>query len=339
MSEHHTMHDPQKLDRYLLGRLSEEESDALEADLLRDRRLFDLAEAAEDDLVDRYVRGELPEEDRKRLERHLLPSERIRERIAVARALTAWTDGARTAARTPPSVFRRPARLAWAAALIAAIAAGALGFEVIRLHDRLDERTPAVRSVEARVAEDAAPDEPAEAVEPSADEPAPIRAAVDEETPDAAPDAERERIARLERELTTARERIASLESDAAPASARGDAADPSTVTAFLMLVTRGVDDEERIDLGAAERAEILLEIGRRRPSGKVLATVTRGGEVIWRETGVEVVSEAGESMARLHLPREVLLGGRHRVELIEVSGEGGGEDRTLGTYSFSVTR
>lgn len=334
MSEHGTTHDPRKLDGYLLGHLSDEESDALEVRLLHDRRFFDLAEAAEDDLVDRYVRGELKPDDRKRFERHLLPSDRLRERVATARALRSWTEGQRA-----PRIAAgegRVARLAWAAALLAAIAAGALGLEVVRLHDRLEDLGPSSGTVEAGVAE-AEPRVEAGAAgpEPSLSSSAP--------SPTPAADAERERVEQLEHELAAARERIASLESEPGrahePDSSRAGSPTPSTTMVFLTLATRSVGDEERLDLRGAERAELLLELGRRRPSGKVLATVSRGGELIWRESDVEVVSDAGESMARLYLPRQALVGGPHRVDLVEVA-EGEDENRRpLGAYAFFVER
>ncbi len=330
-TERHTMHDPQKLDRYLLGRLSDLESDALEAELLRDRRLFDLAEAAEDDLVDRYVRGELPPEDRKRFERHLLPSERIRERVAVAQALRDWTDGQRApriAAHRTRGPFARTARLAWAAALIAAIGAGALGFEVARLHDRLEDRPARVAASDLRGSEVETPRTHRGAAPEPSEAPA-------SEPPAADPD--RERVETLEQELRDAHDRIASLEASPASATDAGAADEAlsdrlATATVFLTLATRGVDSEAPIELDAAERVELQLELGRRRPRGDVRAKVTRQHVTVWTEENVEVVSEEGESMATVTLPRQSLNTGRYFVELADAENED-----LLGSYSFLV--
>lgn len=332
MSEHDTKHDPRKLDDYLLGRLPGGESDALEAELLHDRRLFDLAEAAEADLLDRYVRGELATDDRKRFERHLLPSDRIRERVATARALQSWTDRQRP--RRIAAGERRVTRLAWAAALIAAIAAGALGFEVTRLHDRLDDLAPAAGAVAVHVAED----EPVSDTEPLPTEPAaPFAPAADERT--AAADAHRERVEQLEQELSAARERIAALESNeaesASPPAERSIGTDVATASVFLTLVTRGVETEKPLELGEARYAEIQLELGRKRPSGKVRARIIRDDVTIWDERGVEVVTEAGESMARLLLPSESLIDGRYRIHLTDETNGG----TQLASYDFSVAR
>lgn len=342
--------DTPKLDKYLLGRLSREETDALETRLLHDRRFFDLAESAEDDLIDRYVRGELAPDDAKAFERRLLASDRIRERVDVARSLSAWVDrrsrrGAATGAdeeqiRGMP-LFRQPARLAWAAALVAAIAAGALGVEVARLHDRIEHLEPAGVAVQAKRGDGEKSQVPAAAAD-RAPEQEPVSAGEtesDREAVVATRTAERER---LERELAAARERIASLESEPRPAPPEvrdhdADASAPSTATIFLALATRSAAGGEPLELGDAQYAEIHLELARRSPAGEVRATVSRGGEVVWQESGVEVESVEGETVARLLLPRQSLTDGRYRIELSE--GAEGDEPTLLGTYGFSVSR
>lgn len=342
MSDHDTPHrtpqDPEEIRRYLLGRLSAEENDALESHLLHDGRLFELAEATEDDLIDRYVRGELPSDDAKRFERRLLPSRRIGERVEVARALAAWVDrerGERPVADRLETggvvipLFRRTAHLAWAAALVAAIAAGALAFEVARLHDRLDEAGTPAGVEHARVAE--------EAPEPVAPEPTP--ADEPEVTGEEAEAIPAERVEDLERELVAARDRIASLEreTEERPATSEAEAGPVESLAiaqVFLALATRGDSDGQTLVLGDSERVEIQLDLDRRRPSSDLRARILRDETVIWDEPGVEVVTEAGQSMARLFLPRESLTAGRYRVELSEPS-----KEKEALSYPFSVER
>ena len=326
------------LDRYLLGRLSDAESDALEGRLLHDARFFEEAEMAEDDLVDRYDRGELSAEDRKRFERHLLPAPRIRDRVRVARALR---DVSQRRIPAPVHVpVRRTVRWAWAAALVAALTAGALGFEVVRLHDRLDDAT-----TEARIAqvperaqapqgaygdvEDEAPlpfDEPAapRPAEPHDEEP-PSRGETDAE-------AAGERIASLEQELNAARETIASLSEESSEPSVADSA---SNALLFLGLATRSTGDENVLEMGDAAFAEIQVDLGRRRPSGTIRAAVTRDGVPVW-ESDAEVVTADGESMARLSIPRESLATGDYRVTLFQLAN---GENEEFMAHSFSVTR
>ena len=339
MSDHDTPHrtpqDPERIRRYLLGRLSHEESDALETHLLHDGRLFELAEAIEDDLIDRYVRGELPADDAKRFERHLLPSRRIGERVDVARALAAWVDrerGGRPVADRPETggvvvpLFRRTARLAWAAALVAAIAAGALAFEVSRLHERLEDAGTPAGVEHARGEETSSPIAPVP--EPVGE---PTSASPGTDAP--------QRIEELERELATAQERIASLESEVEQDPAErvaGVGADDTvpTATLFLAAITRGVAGEKSLSLQNAERAEIFIPIGPRQPSGNVRTTVTRDGTVIWDDPDTEVRTEEGHSMARLVLPRQSLSEGRYQVRLTEA-----GREEQAVSYPFSIER
>jgi hypothetical protein len=74
----------ERITRYLLGRLTEDEQTAVEEEYFADPEKFEAVWAAENDLVDAYVRGRLPRDERKLFERHYLQSPKHRERIAVA---------------------------------------------------------------------------------------------------------------------------------------------------------------------------------------------------------------------------------------------------------------
>jgi anti-sigma factor RsiW len=345
MSDHDTPrpqpHDPDQLGRYLLGRLSQEESDALESHLLHDSRLFELAEATEDELIDRYVRDELPAEDAKRFERHLLPSRRIRERVDVARALAAWADGERShqpATARPDSGdvvvpisrqhrrFQRTARLAWAAALVAAIAAGALSFEVIRLHERLDDAGTVAGVEQAQgVVEAPEPVVPDSATEPAEGESQTVPS---------------ERVESLERELTNARNRIASLESEVdrgagGPVAGSSLTEDLAIATFFIGAATRSASSKDVVvSLEDADRIKLQLYLGPTVPSGDLHVRVTQGDTLIWEESDLEVETVAGESAALLILNRESLEEGSYLAVLTEE----GHEDEPR-SYPFSVER
>jgi anti-sigma factor RsiW len=110
--------------RYLLGRLSGEERDRLEARLFTEEGLHVSLRATADDLIAAYLRGELVPEDRLRFESHFLASPRGRARVRfVGGVLSAVTDPAAAGAAGPrPSVTWRP----WAAAALVLLAIGAL---------------------------------------------------------------------------------------------------------------------------------------------------------------------------------------------------------------------
>lgn len=322
--------DTTQISRYLLGQLPKEEMDRIEARLLHDSELFELAETVEDDVVDRYVRGELAREERRRFERRFLPSARIRERVELARALAAHARR-RSALRTRPAregdviPFFRPAaaRLAWAASLVVLVLAGWLALQVVGLRSEVSEIETARLAVAERAEELAAHAETLEA----AVERARVRG---------------EEMEELQAELAGARERIAELRSrelPAAPAADEGRAErrvrrPGDYASAFLALATRSQAEPQPVELDNARGVELQLDLGGQKPAEPVTATVTRLGIVVWRETGVETEAFDGESMAVLLLPAEILQGDRYRVELTE-----GDPGRLLGSYDLVVKR
>jgi hypothetical protein len=75
--------------RYLLGELSEEESERIERRYIADRDFLDELLAVEDDLLDQYVGGELKGRQREKFEERLLATPRQRERVRDAQILAA----------------------------------------------------------------------------------------------------------------------------------------------------------------------------------------------------------------------------------------------------------
>ena len=175
--------DAERLERHLLGGLSEEESAALEERLLAEDELFELAEAVEADLVAAHARGELLGADAEAAAR-LAATPRGRRAAAMDR------DLARVAGEAPAVLpFRpraaagplRPAvRLALAACLAAAVGmAGWLWVERQALREdgaavEAERRDPIERGGELRrlprgsrgpIMERARPEEPEEIAE------------------------------------------------------------------------------------------------------------------------------------------------------------------------------
>ncbi len=96
----------EQIQAYLLGRLSDEDADPIEAMTIADDDVAWRLRAAEDDLVDAYIRGDLDAETRQQFERYYMASPRRRERVALARGFNRAVE--RTEARpelrlVPPS--------------------------------------------------------------------------------------------------------------------------------------------------------------------------------------------------------------------------------------------
>lgn len=81
--------DEERMVRYLLGELPEEERDQLEERFFEDEDYFARLAEAEHQLIDRFLRGALTGEDRARFERTYLNEPKRRERVEFARSLRA----------------------------------------------------------------------------------------------------------------------------------------------------------------------------------------------------------------------------------------------------------
>jgi len=117
--------DGERLARYLLGLLPDDEAECLDEQSVVDDGVACRLLSAENDLVDAYVRGTLPPDRRLRFESHYMASPRRRKRVAFARRFLAAVDRSPQPALAPPrwltwSTFVRPS-LAAAAALIVAV--------------------------------------------------------------------------------------------------------------------------------------------------------------------------------------------------------------------------
>lgn len=82
----------ERIHRYLLGDLPEEEQSALEQVFLDDGEVFEQVWAAENDLVDRYVRGKLTPAEKHLFEENYLASPAHCERLAFAKKLVQAAD-------------------------------------------------------------------------------------------------------------------------------------------------------------------------------------------------------------------------------------------------------
>jgi anti-sigma factor RsiW len=327
------------LTRYLLGNLPEDEADRLELELLGDSDLFETAEVVEGELIDAYVRDELDPEERQLFEQNLMRSERVAHRFAAGRALAgvAHTEPAVAPSPTRPIVsaeprpslwerlFPAPARLAWAATLVTAVAAGLFAVQNFELQEELArfDRAATAQSPEPSVSP---------TTEPSAVDP--TRRAELEGTLSEM----QERNRTLQSELDQAQERLAALSEPAAvePGADRrvrgsrgGDERGPRgsdpVVTRYLGQANRSAGpggNLPRLEIDQDRgTVELQLELGEE-PDHDLIARVTRDGSHVYQGRDVVIDGEGRATTALLSLPAGVFTSGLHRIELTGPEGD-----------------
>ncbi|PWT88755.1 MAG: hypothetical protein C5B55_12605 [Blastocatellia bacterium] len=77
----------EKIVRYLLGELSEDEQVEIEGRAFEDQRVLQEILTIEQELIDDYVSGDIPEEKRRAFQTHFLASAERRKKVAFAKAL------------------------------------------------------------------------------------------------------------------------------------------------------------------------------------------------------------------------------------------------------------
>ena len=141
--------DPLRLRSYLLGRLTEDEAEALEKEYFTDPESRERMAVEEDELFDAYAADRLSDDDRRRFEARYLSSEEGRGRAALSEALLA-------AGHTPAAPAK--GRAAWPSVAAAAVAASlALAGWAIHRQRRAEEELrrlgEAVQQLSSREAE------------------------------------------------------------------------------------------------------------------------------------------------------------------------------------------
>jgi len=161
------------LRRYVLGTLSESESDVIERDYFAHADALDLVDAAEEDLIDEYLANRLSRQEREQFERHYLSTPTHRRRVAVARQLRA-AAAARSVERP------RDLRRWWAAAAIAASVILVVGgVQILRFRSQTSPSSAAASTVPASpgAPETRKPNEP-DRPAPTPEAPSPVVVAV-----------------------------------------------------------------------------------------------------------------------------------------------------------------
>jgi hypothetical protein len=335
--------DEELMTRYLLGELSEEERVRLEEQFFTDEEYYERLLAREDELTYDYAQGDLSPRERGRFEERFLASAEGRRKAGFARALIEKASefkaaGAREASRPEqsprrPSLsalfgFRRPAlgfSLA-AAALVVALGAAWLMLETKRLRDQLAEQR-AERAAQERRSQQEAADE---------------RARLDQLRGEL--EGERERRARLERELAERRAQ------PAREGSAGGQAPpgrEPAGVRARPFVISfvltpgqvRGADELKRLRIPAgADRLRLQLVLkgeGGYKSYRAVLRTAE--GEEVWSRAGLRArAGESGRALS-LSLPARLLAADDYELTLSGLTA--GGDLEEVGDYYFGVVK
>jgi outer membrane murein-binding lipoprotein Lpp len=291
------MNDDALLDRYLLGRTSPEETDAIELRLLEDPAWFESAQAAEFELLERFARGELAPEDRLHLTTRLHTSPRLRESLAFANSLidiATQTPAPRRAGWSAwfSGLWAPAARPAWVAAAVASIGTVWLGSQNVDLRREL----AGVATIESRVSE-----------------------------------LETERQRTLEQLTAAQTEAQRASESEARvraeyaqrqQATAERGGGGRRLVTMSLTGTTRSGGTEANLQL-AADRTHVQMELDLPATdlAPPVRAIVKRKGVPVWSENNLRVERSALGVIGILEVPRQSLVAGRYEIEVRSATG------------------
>lgn len=303
--------DSALLDRYLLGRTSPEETDAIELRFLEDPSLLESAEAAEFELLESYARGELDADDRAAVAARLQRSPELRETQAFTRALidvaratpvVAKQSGLRTFLS---NLFAPAARPASAAAALASIGAVWLGSQNVSLRQELAAAAGFERQVSV------------------------LRSENEQARGDltAAQQESRESEAQFHATISRSQQRISELESQIASAP------DRNLVTLSLTATTRSGGGAPRLVVPPGKtHARIELDLPARVGPAPWTATVEREGVAVWTETNLDVDRSSLGVIGTLEIPRQSLVAGRYEIVVRSATGP-------VATFPLTVER
>jgi hypothetical protein len=142
-----------RLTRYLLGALPEQETEELDEQSVVDDDFADRLRVAETDLIDAYVRGTLPAETRERFESEYLASPARRARVELAkRFLDAVDAAAPSQALAHPAAPKRFVPWAFAAAAILLLSTGVLLVRNVKLSREMGNAVARAADADRRAA-------------------------------------------------------------------------------------------------------------------------------------------------------------------------------------------
>jgi hypothetical protein len=312
---------------YLLGSLSETDTERLDQMSLIDGEFADRLLVVEDDLVDSYARGELSGNLLPKFTSHYLASARNREKVKVASSLLLFADQAanvlasdsdaitRASPAPDQTVLRQAARpgfftmprlaLQWGfavAALLFLFAGAYLAYQNLRLRNQLAQTQTERAALEQR------------------------EQALKREL-----DAQHSVNANAEQELAEVQERLAQLE----PKQPIDQPREPRVVALNLLPQTRGVGQVPTITVPAGvDSVAIRLETEATGfPQYQLALKDSGSGRIVWRSARLRVKG----AVLRASVKAELLKSQNYILELHTISAAGDAEN--VGNYPFRVLK
>ena len=302
---------------YLLGALSESETERLDQLSFTDDEFAESLHSAEKDLVDAYVHGELSVAELERFNSYYLSTPLRREKTTFAQALQRFDEKespvaatmTRSGERQPrwSPVFERfwTPRLAWglgAAMLVMLIGGGLLLFQNLRLRQQIADTQARREAFLQRERE--------------------LQAELSHE---------RSTKAETESELIRLREEHARLENE------QGGTRPGSGRPVFSLILgppVRGVGNVQSISIPAKTQiVSIQLGLESAGASAYRVALIDTSSRVLWRSDRVR----AKDRNLRVSLPATILKPQTYVLQVVAIRGNGTSE--TVGDYPFKVVR
>ena len=310
--------DDRQLTRYLLGLLSEEDTERIEESTIVDDDAACRLRAVENDLVDAYVRRTLPDDAVRPFEVHYLASTRRRAKVRFATSFARAVDAVDAAdawyTRFLPHAISPRARLAAAAATVLILALGAWIVRDVR-HAR--QPPPAGQKVESL----RAPSDTASGV------------------------TARDRLRGTPATDGKASPSIASNAGERTEATAGSTSLARSTLAVVVLLPQTRSSDEVVPTVSVTRDAErVMLELRLDVADFPRYAATLKdsAGRTIWRGEPMAATVVGDQPTVSVVVPAKVLSSQTYALDLSGVSAPSaasGGDREAIATYVFSVIR
>ena len=316
-------YNEQIITRYLLGALSDAETERLDELSVSDDEFAQALAVAEKELVDSYVQGELDEDDLASFKGHYLASPFRRDKVDFAKALQVFGERSAGTSVIPTATGRRQFSVGpfsnllpvwqWGVALatlVLLVGGGLLMLQNIRLRQQVNQTEARRNELQQRERE----------IE---------KQLADQQTAQALTEQElarvREERARLEEQLRTGR-----------PQSSPGEGAIASLI---LTPQLRGAGEIKAVTIAPEiERVAIQLQLEPSPYSTYSVALIDQsGGQTLWRSGTIDAAGANGRKSLSVSFRAALLRAGTYRMQVSGVSSDGAAE--IIGEYPFRVSR
>jgi hypothetical protein len=292
--------DDQLLIRYLVGSLSEDETERLDELSIADDRFAADLHAVEHDLVDAYARGTLVGDTLRRFEMHYLSSPAGRAKVAVARALLRYPrDGGPALERHAGTTWPGAARglLQWSLAAAAMVLLAIAGYQIsenARLKRQLLDARAGLEGRQQQLEQQLRQEQTANA--------------------------------ETARELDRVRQSLAQLQG-----------ATPLVASFVLLPPTRGATELPTLSMprgAGAVAVHVNLESDDY-PAYRVTLRDPATGQIIWRSATLQASGATGSKALSITLAADLLKPSTYMLEVSGIPARGAAE--SVGVYPFRV--